>query len=102
MRSHCSPSPLPNLSSSSVENSPPQLIEALEENQAKILKDLSALSEKSKRNLTRTFAHQRSKMEELAMTQEAIRIHDRANPVTLLAVPLVAILAPGPPAILTV
>lgn len=67
------PSPPPNLSSSSIENSPPQSIEVLEKNQAKIMKDLTALSEKSKRNLTRTFAHQRSKMEELAMTQDAIR-----------------------------
>ena len=67
------PSPPPNLSSSSVENSPPNTIEALEKNQAKIIKHLDSLSEKSQRDLTRILAHQREKLEELAMTQDTIR-----------------------------
>jgi hypothetical protein len=56
-----------------VENSPPKSIEALEKNQAKIIKELSALSNRAQRNLTKIFAHQREKQEELAMTQDTIR-----------------------------
>ena len=63
------PSADPNLSSSSVENSHPKSIEALEKNQAKICKELDALSAKVQRNLTRVFAHQWEKLEELVMTQ---------------------------------
>lgn len=67
------PSPLPDLLSSSIENSPPKSIEALEKNQAKIYKHLNSLSEKMQRDLTKIFAHQREKFEELAMTQDTIR-----------------------------
>jgi ribosomal protein S17E len=65
--------PPPNLSSSSVENSPPATIEALNKNQAKIIKDINTLSDKTQRNLTKVFEHQRQKLEELAMTQDAIQ-----------------------------
>lgn len=49
--------PPPNLSSSSVENSPPATIEALNKNQAKIIKDINTLSDKTQRNLTKVFEH---------------------------------------------
>jgi hypothetical protein len=62
----------PPLLSSSVENSPPATIDALTRNQAKIMKDLDKLSDKTKRNLTKVFRHQMEKLEELQMTQEAI------------------------------
>ncbi|CEN59982.1 hypothetical protein ASPCAL02423 [Aspergillus calidoustus] len=62
----------PQLLSSSVENSPPATIEALARNQAKIMRDLDLLSEKAKRNLTKVFHHQMTKLEELQMTQQAI------------------------------
>lgn len=65
--------PPPNLSSSSVENSPPDTIKAFEKNQAKILKHITSTSEKTQRNLTRIFIQQREKLEELAMTQDSIR-----------------------------
>jgi hypothetical protein len=71
--SHTPSPPPPDLLSSSVENSPPNTIEALEKNQAKIIKELNSLSEKAQRNLTKVFAHQREKQEELAMTQDTIR-----------------------------
>jgi hypothetical protein len=63
----------PLLLSSSVENSPPATIEALIRNQAKVMKDITEISEKTKRNLTKVFQHQMEKLEELQMTQEAIR-----------------------------
>jgi hypothetical protein len=59
--------------SSSVENSPPNTIEALERNHAKILRDIAINSEKTQRNLSKAFLHQREKFEELAMTQDSIR-----------------------------
>jgi hypothetical protein len=68
-----SPSPPPNISSSSVENSPPNTIKALEKNQAKIIKHLDSLSQKAQRDLTKIFIHQREKLEELAMTQDTIQ-----------------------------
>jgi hypothetical protein len=68
------PSPFrPEILSSSVENSPPNTIEALERNQAKIIRDITLSSEKTQRNLTRIFQHQREKLEELTMTQDSIR-----------------------------
>jgi hypothetical protein len=66
-----SPTP-PPLLSSSVENSPPVTIEALTRNQAKIIKDITNFSEKTERNLMKVFQHQKQKLEELQMTQEAI------------------------------
>jgi hypothetical protein len=75
-----SPTP-PPLLSSSVENSPPATIKALIRNQAKIMKDLTELSDKTKRNLTKVFQHQKEKLEELQMTQEAIcRIRTAQEP----------------------
>ena len=67
------PSPPPNISSSRVENSTPNTIEALEKNQAKIYKHLNSLSDKMQRDITKILAHQRQKLEELAMTQDTIR-----------------------------
>lgn len=63
----------PHLLSSSVENSPPATINNLVRNQAKIMKDIDTISEKTKRNLSKIFQHQMSKLEELQMTQESIR-----------------------------
>jgi hypothetical protein len=65
--------PSPELLSSSVETSPPNTIEALERNQAKILRDITSSSAKAQQNLMRIFQHQREKLEELAMTQDSIR-----------------------------
>jgi hypothetical protein len=56
-----------------VETSPPNTIEALERNQAKILRDITSSSAKAQQNLMRIFQHQREKLEELAMTQDSIR-----------------------------
>jgi hypothetical protein len=67
------PSPPPTaLSSSSVDITPPKSIEALEKNQAKIIKHLNTLLPKTQRGLTKIFDHQRSKLAELQMTQETI------------------------------
>ena len=41
-------------------------------NQAKVIKNITELSEKSQRNLTKIFQHQKEKLEELQITQEAI------------------------------
>ena len=76
------PSPPPNLSSSSVENSPPKSIQALEKNQAKIIKHLDDLSEKMQRNLKRLISHQLEMTEELSMTRDTIqRIRAAQQPV---------------------
>jgi hypothetical protein len=49
--------PSPEFLSSSVENSPPTTIEALERNHAKILRDITSNSAKAQQNLTRIFQH---------------------------------------------
>ena len=67
------PSPPPNLSSSSVGKSPPKSVEALQKNQAKITKHLEDLSDKMQRNLTKLMAHQREMAEELSMTRDTIQ-----------------------------
>jgi hypothetical protein len=67
------PSPPPNLSSSSVDNSPPKSIEQLEKNQAKITKHLNKLDGKLKRNIHRVLAHSKKVAEELQMTRDSIR-----------------------------
>ncbi len=75
----CSSTP-PLLLSSSVENSPPATIDALVKNQAKIMKDITDISDKTKRNLTKVFQHQMQKLEELHMTQQAnLQDQDRAS-----------------------
>jgi hypothetical protein len=71
--SHTPSPPPPNLSSSSVENSPPKSIEALCKNQAKVTKHLEDLSDKMQRNLSRLMAHQREMAEELSMTRDTIQ-----------------------------
>jgi hypothetical protein len=59
-------SPIPPLLlSSSVDNSPPATIEAFTRNQAKITKEITDISDKAKRNLTKVFQHQMQKLEEL-------------------------------------
>lgn len=67
----CSSTP-PLLLSSSVENSPPATIDALMKNQAKIMKDITDISDKTKRNLTKVFQYQIQKLEKLHMTQQAM------------------------------
>jgi hypothetical protein len=66
LRAH-TPTPPLEILSSSVENSPPSTIEALERDQTKILRDITLSSEKTQRNPTRIFEHQREKLEELAV-----------------------------------
>lgn len=58
------------LSSSSVDITPPKSSEALEKNQAKIIKYLDTLLPKVQRDITKIFDHQRSKLAELQMTQD--------------------------------
>jgi hypothetical protein len=72
LRAHTPTTPLEILFSS-VDNSPPNSIEALEWNQTKILRDITLSSEKTQRNPTRIFEHQREKLKELAVTQDSIR-----------------------------
>jgi DDE superfamily endonuclease/Tc5 transposase DNA-binding domain len=67
------PSPALDQLSSSIENSPPNTVEALARNEAKILRDIATSSEKAERNLARYFQHTREKIEELAMTQDSLR-----------------------------
>ncbi len=52
----CSSTP-PLLLSSSVKNSPPATVDALMKNQAKIMKDITDISDKTKRNLIKVFQH---------------------------------------------
>lgn len=59
--------------SSSVENSPPTTIKALERNQAKIIRDIREDLVKAQRNIAKNFKHQLDKFEELAMTQDSLR-----------------------------
>jgi hypothetical protein len=47
----------PEFLSSSVENSPPTTVEALERNHAKILRDLQVNSAKAQRNIAKNFKH---------------------------------------------
>jgi hypothetical protein len=67
------PSPSTDLLSSSVDNSPPTTIEALERNQAKIMRDIREDLVKAQRNIAKNFKHQLDKFEELAMTQDSLR-----------------------------
>jgi hypothetical protein len=68
------PSPPPtNLASSSVENTPPKSIEALEKNQAKISKYTASLSPKLQRDLKKVFEHHRIAQENLSMANDTIR-----------------------------
>jgi hypothetical protein len=67
------PSPPPtNLASSSVENTPPKSIEALEKNQAKISKYTASLTPKLQRDLKKVFEHQRIAQENLSMANDTI------------------------------
>jgi hypothetical protein len=67
------PSPLPNLSSSSVENTPPKSIEALQKNQTKLSKHADLLTPKLQRNLERIFQHNRITVDHLAMANDTIK-----------------------------
>jgi hypothetical protein len=67
------PSTPPNLSSSSIENSPPKSIDLLERNQAKIIKHLDTVDNKLKRNISRVLTHAKEAAEELEMTRDTIR-----------------------------
>jgi hypothetical protein len=67
------PSPGTDLLSSSVDNSPPNTIEALERNQAKITRDIHENIARAQRNIAKNFKHQLDKFEELAMTQDSLR-----------------------------
>jgi hypothetical protein len=66
------PSPPPDLRSSSVENTPPKSIEALEKNQAKISRKGDDFTPKVQRDIARLFSHQRILYERLMMTEETI------------------------------
>lgn len=67
------PSPPPNLSSSSVENTPPKSAEALQKNQAKLSKHADLLTPKLQRNLERIFHHNRIAVENLNMANDIIK-----------------------------
>jgi hypothetical protein len=58
--------------SSSVENTPPKSIEALERNQAKVLKHADSLALKTQRVLKKLFEYQQRVFEDLSMTKETI------------------------------
>jgi hypothetical protein len=77
------PSPLPaNLSSSSVENTPPKSTEALQKNQAKLSKHADLLTPKLQRNLERIFQHNRTAVDHLAMANDTIaRIRATQEPI---------------------
>jgi hypothetical protein len=59
-------------SSSSIEISPPKMIQALKRNQAKLSKHADLLTPKLQRNLERIFEHNRIAAEHLAMANETI------------------------------
>jgi hypothetical protein len=67
------PSPPPaNLSSSSVENTPPKSTKALQKNQAKLSKYADLLTPKLQRNLERIFHHNRIAVDHLTMANDTI------------------------------
>jgi hypothetical protein len=76
------PSPLLNLSSSSVENTPPKSTEALQKNQTKLAKHADLLTPKLQRNLERIFNHNRMAVDHLAMANDTIaRIRAAQQPI---------------------
>jgi hypothetical protein len=77
------PSPPPaNLSSSSVENTPPKSTEALQKNQVKLSKHADLLTPKLQRNLERIFQHNRIAVDHLAMANDTIaRIRAAQEPI---------------------
>lgn len=66
------PSPSPNVASSSVENTPPKSVEALKKNQMKILKHMQSTSPKLRRDFTKVFNHQQIAAENLLMANDTI------------------------------
>lgn len=79
----CTPSPPPaNLSSSSVENTPPKSTVALQKNQAELNKHADLLTLKLQRNLERIFHHNRIAIDHLAMANGTItRIRATQEPI---------------------
>ena len=77
------PSPPPaNLSSSSVENTPPKSTKALQKNQAKLFKYADLLTPKLQRNLDRIFHHNRIAVDHLAMANDTFaRIRAAKKPI---------------------
>jgi hypothetical protein len=77
------PSPPPaNLSSSSVENTPPKSTEALQKNQAKLSRHADLLTPKLQRNLERIFHHNRIAVDHLSMANNTIaRIRAAQEPI---------------------
>lgn len=74
--------PPANLSSSSVENTPPKSSEALQKNQAKLSKHADLLTPKLQRNLERIFRHNLVAIENLAMANDTItRIRTAQEPI---------------------
>jgi hypothetical protein len=65
--------PPANLSSSSVENTPPKSTEALQKNQAKLSKHADLLTPKLQRNLERVFRHNCIAVEHLTMANDTIK-----------------------------
>lgn len=67
--------PPPNLSSSSVENTPPKSTQDLEKNQRKLSKIFTtdSLTPKLQRGLQRAFYHHKRQAEELAMMSDTVR-----------------------------
>ena len=85
LRSYGSRTPSPpraNLSSSSVENTPPKSTEALQKNQAKLSKHADLLTQKLQRNLERIFHHNRIAVDHLAIANDTItRIRAAQGPI---------------------
>jgi hypothetical protein len=77
------PSPPPaNLSSSSVENTPPKSTKALQKNQTKLSKHADLLTPKLQRNLKRIFHHNRIAVDHLSMANDTIaRIRAAQEPI---------------------
>ena len=74
LRAYGESTPQPNLSSSSVENTPPKSTQALEKNQKKLSKifKTETLTPKLQRGLQRAFYHHKRTAEELAMMSDTV------------------------------
>ena len=66
------PSPPANISSSSIENTPPKSTEALQRNQEKLIKHANLLTPKLQRNLERIFYHNRIAVDHLSIANDTI------------------------------
>lgn len=74
LRAYGESTPPPNLSSSSVENTPPKSVQDLEKNQKKLLKIFTTetLTPKLQRGLQRAFYHHKRTAEELAIMSDTV------------------------------